>query len=361
MIDLTDKTSNDPNMTKILGDIERKAVGINYISAAPTDDVVPDGKLVISSDTDGSLSFKDGSGNRITLAPGNIAGPAGPAGPAGATGPTGPTGPQGPTGATGPAGVAGASSSGGRGLVFYVDGTLATGTGKSAKINVPFTGRITKVVANVDTAPTGADIIVDIHKNGTTIFTTQSNRPTIASSATSGNTTTIEVSSVAIDDVLTLDIDQVGSTVAGADLSVTIYVDDVTLAASSDHTGTGMKITLTAHDAQAFGDVCFINSDGEAALADADAYSTSMACVMCCDASISANASGNYLMWGIARDDTWNWTVGGAIYLSTTGTTGNTLTQTKPSGSTDIVQIIGMALHADRMLFNPNLVTVEIA
>ena len=50
----------------------------------------------------------------------------------------------------------------------------------------------------------------------------------------------------------------------------------------------------------------------------------------------------------------------GLIYLSTTGTSGNTLTQTAPSGSGDIVQILGVATHADRIFFNPSLTYAEV-
>lgn len=80
---------------------------------------------------------------------------------------------------------------------------------------------------------------------------------------------------------------------------------------------------------------------------------------MCCDASINANSSGNYLLYGIARDDTWTWTVGGLIYITVTGTTGNTLSQSAPTGTDDVIQIVGVATHADRMFFNPQLVQVE--
>jgi hypothetical protein len=80
---------------------------------------------------------------------------------------------------------------------------------------------------------------------------------------------------------------------------------------------------------------------------------------MCADATINQDASGNYLVHGIARDDTWAWTVGGLIYLTVTGTTGNTLSQTMVSGTDDVVQIIGIATHADRMYFYPQLPQVE--
>lgn len=134
----------------------------------------------------------------------------------------------------------------------------------------------------------------------------------------------------------------------------------VTAAPGSDHTVSGTTITLTANENQAIGDVCYINADGEAQLADADAIASSKVVAMATE-SITANNPGTYLLNGIARDDTWNWTVGDYVYLSTTGTTGNTLTQTAPSATDDCVVIVGIATHADRMLFNPQLVIVEHA
>ena len=127
----------------------------------------------------------------------------------------------------------------------------------------------------------------------------------------------------------------------------------------ADHLAHGTKTTFTANENQAFGDVCYIDSDGEAHLGDADAEATSRIIAMCIDASVSAGEVGNYLLLGIARDDTWNWTVGGFVYLSTTGTTGNTLTQTAPSGADDAIVVLGVATHADRIYFNPQLVIVE--
>lgn len=86
---------------------------------------------------------------------------------------------------------------------------------------------ITEVRILVKTAPTGATIIVDVNKNGTTIFTTQSNRPVIAISGTEGQATTIEVSSLAKGDNLTVDVDQIGSGTAGADLTIQVLVEKV--------------------------------------------------------------------------------------------------------------------------------------
>ena len=129
---------------------------------------------------------------------------------------------------------------------------------------------------------------------------------------------------------------------------------------SSDNTAEGIKISFQANENQAFGDVCQIDSTGQAAIANATVIATASAIVMCADSSISADASGSYLLHGIARDDAWGWTPGGIVFLSTAGTTGNTLTQTKPTSTDEVVQVIGVATHADRIYFNPSLVQVEL-
>jgi len=108
---------------------------------------------------------------------------------------------------------------------FAVVGTLATGTDKAPTILSPCTLTITKVKLVVKTAPTGQAIIVDVNKNGTTIFTTQANRPQIAAGNTTGDSGTPDVTALAETDKLTIDIDQVGSGTSGADLTVEVVTN----------------------------------------------------------------------------------------------------------------------------------------
>ena len=111
-------------------------------------------------------------------------------------------------------------------LPYSYLGNIVVGAGTFRLYNdMGATWTINGVRASVGTAPAGASIIVDINKNGTTIFTTQGNRPTIAIAGnTSGNVTNMDVTTVAAGDYLTVDIDQIGSTTAGADLTVQIEV-----------------------------------------------------------------------------------------------------------------------------------------
>jgi len=128
----------------------------------------------------------------------------------------------------------------------------------------------------------------------------------------------------------------------------------------SNDIASGTKIVLTCGSTTMnFGDVGYIKSDGKVGLANANVIATAGVIVMCADSQILANASGTYLVLGVARHDAWAWTVGGFIYLSAVGTTGNTLTQTAPSNTNQVIQILGIAMHADRILFNPQLVQLE--
>jgi hypothetical protein len=106
-------------------------------------------------------------------------------------------------------------------------GTVATIAG-GQRLYVEQPSTILSCRASVGTAPTGNSIKVDVNKNGTTIFTTQANRPTIAIAGnTSGAVTNMNISSLSAGDYLTVDVDQVGSTVAGADLTVTVTLETV--------------------------------------------------------------------------------------------------------------------------------------
>ena len=145
-------------------------------------------------------------------------------------------------------------------------------------------------------------------------------------------------------------------------LSTTTLDADTALTASptSNLTVSGLTATFTANENQAFGDAVFINATSEAQLADATVIATSYAVALCTETVTTGN-SATYLLQGFARKDAWNWTPGQPIYLSLTGTTTNTLTQTAPSATNEVVQVLGIAYTADIIYFNPQLVLVEIA
>jgi hypothetical protein len=120
-----------------------------------------------------------------------------------------------------------------------------------------------------------------------------------------------------------------------------------------------VKTKATAKEAQTLGDAVKVGSDGKWTLAKSDAIANANAVALVADVSIAQNAVGGYVLNGQITNDSWNWTVGSLIYLSTTGTTGNTLTQIAPFGANNVIQILGVATSAHEMIFAPQLVQVE--
>ena len=107
-------------------------------------------------------------------------------------------------------------------LAYAVTGDLEVDTDVAFPLRPSAAFTITEVYVEVKTAPTGASIIVDVNKNGTTIFTTQANRPEIAISGKTATSGTPDVTALAKNDAVTIDVDQIGSTIAGADLVVMV-------------------------------------------------------------------------------------------------------------------------------------------
>lgn len=105
-------------------------------------------------------------------------------------------------------------------------GTAATtGTNKTNYVIMPYAGKIVKAWAAAKTGPTGADLIFDVNIAGTSIWNaTQANRVKIVAGATTGNQTSFDTTTFAAGDLLTIDVDQVGSTIAGQDITVMLSV-----------------------------------------------------------------------------------------------------------------------------------------
>lgn len=120
------------------------------------------------------------------------------------------------TGVQGPSGANGIMAQ-----LFTVPRTLTTGSG-AGRFYAPRTMTISNISVYVATAPTGAAVIVDVNKNGTTIFTTQANRPTVAAGQNTSLVNSPDVDALVQGDYLSVDIDQIGSTFAGADATIQV-------------------------------------------------------------------------------------------------------------------------------------------
>lgn len=99
---------------------------------------------------------------------------------------------------------------------------ITAGNGK-VTFRMPYAFTLTAVRASVGTAPTGSTIIIDINEGGATILSTKlSIDATEKTSVTAASAAVISDAALASDAEITIDFDQVGSTIAGAGVKVTL-------------------------------------------------------------------------------------------------------------------------------------------
>lgn len=101
---------------------------------------------------------------------------------------------------------------------------LTTGTNK-VYFRMPYAGTLLAVRASVNTAPTGSTLIVDINEAGTSLLSTKLSIDASEKTSTTAAVPAVISDSVLVDDAeMTIDIDQVGSTIKGKGLKVYLKV-----------------------------------------------------------------------------------------------------------------------------------------
>ena len=109
--------------------------------------------------------------------------------------------------------------------------------------------------------------------------------------------------------------------------------------------GTGTVATFSAY---------FLNSSTAWTLTDADTAATATGMITI---ALGATISAGMVTRGYVRNTAWSWTVGGAIYLSSTA---GALSQTAPTLTNRIIRIVGFAIATDSIYWCPDNTWVEI-
>lgn len=126
-------------------------------------------------------------------------------------------------------------------------------------------------------------------------------------------------------------------------------------------TWTGITIPGTLGATVAFGDLCYLNSSGVWALADADAENTGgdVLLGMCLDAGVNTDPT-TMLLYGTIRASGFPTLVDGQVYY--VSTTAGGFTETRPSATTDIVRVIGYCVDetTGTLLFAPSNSWAEV-
>jgi hypothetical protein len=123
-------------------------------------------------------------------------------------------------------------------------------------------------------------------------------------------------------------------------------------APTNDQTASGLIVSMTYGESISKGDLLYFNSDGKVYKADADGSSTYP--VMGLALANASSGSNSVLLHGVYKDvNRYNFTVGGVVYLSKTA---GVEIQTISSFTTtdDVIQVVGVATHTNRIYFNPS-------
>lgn len=120
---------------------------------------------------------------------------------------------------------------------------------------------------------------------------------------------------------------------------------------STNNSYTGTYETAVVGEAVVFGDVLYLKfSDGKYWKAKADAYATTP-CTRMALGTIAANASGDLLIEGLVRFDTWSFAAAN-VWLS--AATAGAITTTQPSTTGNQIQKIGVAFASNKLQFRPS-------
>lgn len=125
---------------------------------------------------------------------------------------------------------------------------------------------------------------------------------------------------------------------------------------SADGTWSGIMMAGTAGTTLAFGDLVYLAAaDSRWELADADAEATagSVQLGICVLAAAADGDPTNILLFGKVRADAAfpTLTVGAPVYVSTTA---GDVQVAQPSGTDDVIRIVGHGLTGDVLMFNPD-------
>jgi hypothetical protein len=90
------------------------------------------------------------------------------------------------------------------------------------------------------------------------------------------------------------------------------------------------------------------------AITDADAAASSTGLV---SMALGDTVAEGMLLRGYVENTSWSWTIGGALYLSTIA---GGITQSAPTGTLDIIRIVGYALSSNTIYWCPDNTWIEI-
>jgi len=150
-----------------------------------------------------------------------------------------------------------------------------------------------------------------------------------------------------------------GTSAHGLDTMSTQSSSNVSITGGTVNAQISNEISLIVGENVTAYNLLYIKNDGKLWRTDADVEASSTALFMALETKTANNTCKVSSPFPIITNEGWSWSsIGSPIFVSTS--TG-ALTQTAPSGSADIVNIVGFALSATSIVFCPGYSYVEVA
>ena len=118
----------------------------------------------------------------------------------------------------------------------------------------------------------------------------------------------------------------------------------------------GMVATFTASESITAGDICHLDSSGKMEKADASTEATCDTLISLAIDTLSTDNEGTFLLRGFY--DAAGYTPGNHIYSSITA---GGISETAPSSTGEIVRVLGYAITASQIFFDPDKTWIELA
>ncbi len=146
---------------------------------------------------------------------------------------------------------------------------------------------------------------------------------------------------------------------SAASSQVALKADSTIDAAPAASSIAGFRASFAASAALAFPNLCYINTNGFADLANANSAATASGMLVMAPGSVANAASFLAIMPGTFVGNTgWNWTLGSPIYM---GSSAGSMTQTRPSAASAIVRVVGYGgKNSNVMWFDPDNTWIEV-
>lgn len=120
-----------------------------------------------------------------------------------------------------------------------------------------------------------------------------------------------------------------------------------------DHEAAGFITFDTIGEAVVIGNALYLRNTGKYEKADAD-WGSRMPVVGIALAAGAANDIIKILLLGFFRDDSYSWNIGGEATILYASTNPGVLSQSKPGGSGDKIQIVAFPIASNIIYFNPS-------